>query len=70
MTGLGVVSALGPDRHAFREALQSGRHGFSPLVGEDWPDVPLVGGRQRFARLKPIFADTRLPASRPQAYRD
>jgi 6-phosphofructokinase 1 len=41
-----------------------------PLVGEDWPEVPLVDGRQRFARLEPIFADTKLPAYQPQAYRD
>jgi 6-phosphofructokinase 1 len=41
-----------------------------PLVGEDWPDVPLVDGRQRFARLKPIFASSSLPVYRPQAYRD
>jgi 6-phosphofructokinase 1 len=28
-----------------------------PLIGEDWPSVPLVDGRQRFARFAPIFAD-------------
>jgi 6-phosphofructokinase 1 len=27
-----------------------------PLIGEDWVSVPLVGGRQRFAQLKRIFA--------------
>ncbi|MBL7065177.1 MAG: diphosphate--fructose-6-phosphate 1-phosphotransferase [Anaerolineae bacterium] len=40
-----------------------------PLIGDDWPSVPLVGGLQRFARLKPIFAEKRLPAYVPQAYR-
>jgi len=40
-----------------------------PLVGEDWPSIPLVDGRQRFARLEPIFADQRLPEYVPQAYR-
>jgi ATP-dependent phosphofructokinase / diphosphate-dependent phosphofructokinase len=28
-----------------------------PLIGEDWPTVPLVNGLQRFARFQPIFAD-------------
>jgi len=40
-----------------------------PLIGEDWPSIPLVDGRQRFARLEPIFADKRLPEYVPQAYR-
>ena len=40
-----------------------------PLIGDDWPSVPLVGGLQRFARLKPVFAEKRLPAYVPQAYR-
>jgi hypothetical protein len=31
--------------------------------------VPLVGGLQRFARFEPIFAEKRLPAHVPQAYR-
>jgi ATP-dependent phosphofructokinase / diphosphate-dependent phosphofructokinase len=33
-----------------------------PLVGEDWPSVPVVNGRQRFARFDPIFAEKKLPA--------
>jgi 6-phosphofructokinase 1 len=32
-----------------------------PLIGESWPAVPLVAGRQRLARLEPIFAEKRLP---------
>ncbi len=40
-----------------------------PLIGEDWPAIPLVDGRQRFARLQPIFAEQRLPAYVPQSYR-
>jgi len=40
-----------------------------PLIGEEWPSVPLVDGRQRFARLKPLFAPQRLSAYVPQAYR-
>jgi 6-phosphofructokinase len=32
-----------------------------PLIGEDWPSVPLVNGRQRFTRFKPVFADKKLP---------
>jgi 6-phosphofructokinase 1 len=40
-----------------------------PLVGEDWPSVPLVMGRQRFARLKPIFAEKKMPEYTLQALR-
>jgi 6-phosphofructokinase 1 len=40
-----------------------------PLIGEDWPSVPLVNGLQRFTRFEPIFAQKRLPAYVPQAYR-
>jgi 6-phosphofructokinase 1 len=31
-----------------------------PLIGDGWPAVPLVDGRQRFARLRPVFAEKRL----------
>jgi 6-phosphofructokinase 1 len=40
-----------------------------PLIGDGWPGVSLVGGRQRFARFQPIFADKKLPAYEPEAYR-
>ena len=40
-----------------------------PLVGEDWPSVPMIDGRQRFARLKMVFADKKLPEYVPQADR-
>jgi 6-phosphofructokinase 1 len=40
-----------------------------PLVGEDWASVPVVNGRQRFTRFKPIFADRKLPAYTLQALR-
>ena len=40
-----------------------------PLIGEEWPDIPLVDGRQRFARLKKVFAPQKLPSYVPQAYR-
>jgi ATP-dependent phosphofructokinase / diphosphate-dependent phosphofructokinase len=40
-----------------------------PLMGNDWPSIPLVDGRMRFSQLKPIFAEKRLPAYTPQAYR-
>ena len=39
-----------------------------PLIGETWPAVPLVDGRQRFAHLQKIFAPQELPAYVPQAY--
>ena len=40
-----------------------------PLIGDGWPAIPLVDGRQRFARLAPLFADVKLPAYVPQAAR-
>jgi 6-phosphofructokinase 1 len=40
-----------------------------PLIGEDWPSVPLVGGLQRFTRFEPIFAEQKLAKYVPQAYR-
>ncbi|MDD2403496.1 MAG: diphosphate--fructose-6-phosphate 1-phosphotransferase [Victivallaceae bacterium] len=40
-----------------------------PLIGEDWPSVPVVNGRQRFAQLKPVFADKKLPEYELQAFR-
>jgi 6-phosphofructokinase 1 len=40
-----------------------------PLIGDGWPAIPLIDGRQRFSRLEPIFAEKKLPAYVPQAYR-
>ena len=40
-----------------------------PLIGDAWPAIPLVDGRQRFARLEPVFADTRLGSYVPQSFR-
>jgi ATP-dependent phosphofructokinase / diphosphate-dependent phosphofructokinase len=40
-----------------------------PLIGDDWVSVPLVDGIQRFARLRRVFAETRLPSYQPQDYR-
>jgi 6-phosphofructokinase 1 len=40
-----------------------------PLIGDGWPAIPLVNGRQRFARLEPIFAEVKLPTYVPQAAR-
>ena len=40
-----------------------------PLIGDEWPSIPLVDGRQRFARFKPIFAEKKLPEYVPQAHR-
>ena len=28
-----------------------------PLIGDEWADVPLEGGVQRFARFKKVFAE-------------
>jgi len=40
-----------------------------PLIGESWPTVPLIAGRQRFARLEALFAKQTLSAYEPQAWR-
>jgi len=32
----------------------------SPLIGLDWPSIPLVNGLQRFTRFSPIFAGKKL----------
>jgi 6-phosphofructokinase 1 len=40
-----------------------------PLIGDNWPSIPLVDGRQRFAQLKPIMAEQKLPAYELQALR-
>lgn len=39
-----------------------------PLIGEDWVSVPIINGRQRFANLKPIFAEKKLKNYTPEAY--
>lgn len=39
-----------------------------PLIGEDWPSVPIINGLQRFAHLEPIMAEKKLPAYLPQAW--
>lgn len=39
-----------------------------PLVGEDWASVPVINGRQRFTRFKPVFAEKKLSNYVPQAY--
>jgi 6-phosphofructokinase 1 len=38
-----------------------------PLIGEDWASVPMVSGRQRFTRFKPVFAEQILPPYSLQA---
>ncbi|MGC9347656.1 MAG: diphosphate--fructose-6-phosphate 1-phosphotransferase [Anaerolineae bacterium] len=40
-----------------------------PLIGDGWPMVPLIDGRQRFAQLDHVFAETVLEAYVPQEYR-
>jgi len=41
-----------------------------PLIGDGWPNVPLVDGVQRFTRLRPRFAARQLPKYVPRAYRE
>ena len=40
-----------------------------PLIGDGWPSIPLVDGRQRFASLVPSFAEQKLSPYAPQADR-
>jgi len=40
-----------------------------PLIGSDWVSVPLIGGIQRFCKLKSIFAEKKLADYIPQAYK-
>jgi 6-phosphofructokinase 1 len=40
-----------------------------PLIGEDWASVPVINGRQRFTRFKPIFAVKNLPEYTLEALR-
>jgi 6-phosphofructokinase len=40
-----------------------------PLIGDAWPAIPLVNGRQRFARLRPVFVEPKLSPYVPQADR-
>lgn len=39
-----------------------------PLIGDEWPAIPLENGLQRFARLRPLFAGKKCPPYQPEAY--
>jgi 6-phosphofructokinase len=41
-----------------------------PLIGERWPEIPLEGGLQRFARLRIRFIDKKLPEYLPVRFRE
>ena len=43
-------------------------HMSDPLIGEDWPSVPMINGRQRFARLEMKFAGKKLAEYTLEAY--
>ena len=36
-----------------------------PLIGDSMPSIELEGGLQRFARIKPVFVDKKLPDYTP-----
>lgn len=40
-----------------------------PLIGEDSPSVPIINGRQRFAKFDMVFAEKLLPDYQPEAYK-
>jgi 6-phosphofructokinase 1 len=39
----------------------------SPLIGLDWPSIPLINGLQRFTQFNPIFAAKKLDLYQPEA---
>lgn len=39
-----------------------------PLIGNEWPEIPLENGIQRFARLKKAFVEKKLDKYVPEAY--
>jgi 6-phosphofructokinase len=39
-----------------------------PLIGEDWPSVPMINGRQRFSQLEMKFAAKKLPDYKLEAF--
>jgi hypothetical protein len=39
-----------------------------PLIGDRWPVVPLENGLQRFARLRPLFAEKQCAAYVPERH--
>jgi 6-phosphofructokinase 1 len=41
----------------------------NPLIGEEWPEIPLEAGLQRYTRFEPVFAEKKLADYTPQAYR-
>jgi len=40
-----------------------------PLIGTEWPTIPMIDGRIRLAELQPIFVDQKRPPYIPQANR-
>ena len=40
-----------------------------PLIGEEWPNIKLVDGRQRFARFNISFIEKKLPTYTPTQFR-
>ncbi len=44
-------------------------HYAQPLIGDDWPRVPLVNGLQRFTKFKPIYAEKKLEEYIPLSHR-
>ena len=40
-----------------------------PLIGEDWPSVPMINGRQRFSQFEMLFADKKLGRYIPESSR-
>ncbi len=40
-----------------------------PLIGDNWPAIPLLNGIQRFARIEPLFVSQTLPSYIPQGLR-
>ena len=54
ITGIGVLSALGPDRHGFWKALAEGRSGIGPILNEVGPNPEMGMNVVRFKNAAAI----------------
>jgi 6-phosphofructokinase 1 len=41
-----------------------------PLIGMDWPSIPLIDGLQRYTKFAQIYAEQKLDDYVPQAYQE
>lgn len=68
VTGLGVVSALGPDAKSFEAGLRAGRSGIAPLTLFDTAGFRATLAAQAPEPAPPVDADKLATASRPDRF--